>query len=408
MSRYICLIGYLCPMALNCISQWPQRGETSPARLRVKQRLAPIPSADYVSIMLSLSDIDMMARGGALALLTLLGWLLIRDHRATLPARMALLMMAAIGCHIVATVSGALGYSLPVNWILLFGSALVPGAFWLFARTWFNDEAAVDLPSLLIVVLPPTIFATFLLIYGRTSPFLLIGLMMRILSFGLAVAGLWAAWRGRDGDLVEARRRVRALLIWAVGGFVIFVNFAEILINTNISPDVLRTWIELGILILTGWLCAVLLRLQQADLFASVRRAEDMPAPAPLVDCALAARLTTYMEKELAYRDDGLTIAKLAAELGMQEYQLRRLINGSLGHRNFAAFLNGYRLVEVRAALTDPTQVDVPILTIALDAGFGSIGPFNRAFREAEGRTPGEYRRAHGVAIGAAPLYPSR
>ena len=30
--------------------------------------------------------------------------------------------------------------------------------------------------------------------------------------------------------------------------------------------------------------------------------------------------------------------------------------------------------------------------TIALDAGFGSLGPFNRAFREAEGMTPSEYR----------------
>jgi transcriptional regulator GlxA family with amidase domain len=46
----------------------------------------------------------------------------------------------------------------------------------------------------------------------------------------------------------------------------------------------------------------------------------------------------------------------------------------------------------VKAALTDPTQSDVPILTIALDAGFGSLGPFNRAFRESEAMTPSEYR----------------
>jgi AraC-like DNA-binding protein len=68
------------------------------------------------------------------------------------------------------------------------------------------------------------------------------------------------------------------------------------------------------------------------------------------------------------------------------------LINGQLGYRNFAAFLNGYRLDEVKAALNDPTQRGVPILTIALDAGFGSLGPFNRAFREAEAMTPSEFR----------------
>ena len=51
-------------------------------------------------------------------------------------------------------------------------------------------------------------------------------------------------------------------------------------------------------------------------------------------------------------------------------------------------------LAEVKTALVDPSQKEVPILTIALDAGFGSLGPFNRAFREAEGMTPSEFRAA--------------
>ena len=85
-------------------------------------------------------------------------------------------------------------------------------------------------------------------------------------------------------------------------------------------------------------------------------------------------------------------IGGLAAQLGEQEYRLRRTINGQLGFRNFSAFLNSYRLAEVKAALADPAQRDVPIITIALDAGFGSLGPFNRAFREAEGMTPSEFR----------------
>ncbi|WP_371070074.1 helix-turn-helix domain-containing protein [Salmonella enterica] len=46
----------------------------------------------------------------------------------------------------------------------------------------------------------------------------------------------------------------------------------------------------------------------------------------------------------------------------------------------------------MKVALADPAQREVPILTIALDAGFGSLGPFNRAFREAEGMTPSEFR----------------
>ena len=73
---------------------------------------------------------------------------------------------------------------------------------------------------------------------------------------------------------------------------------------------------------------------------------------------------------------------------------MRRLINQRLGHRNFNAFLNGYRLDDVVAALADPAQEAVPILTIALDAGFQSLGPFNRAFKSRIGMTPSEFRRA--------------
>ena len=57
------------------------------------------------------------------------------------------------------------------------------------------------------------------------------------------------------------------------------------------------------------------------------------------------------------------------------------------------------------AALADRDQAEVPILTIALDAGFGSIGPFNRAFKAHTGLTPTEYRRPHlGGVEGAPPI----
>jgi AraC-like DNA-binding protein len=100
------------------------------------------------------------------------------------------------------------------------------------------------------------------------------------------------------------------------------------------------------------------------------------------------------MEKDRIYRDEGLGVAPLASRLKIPEYRLRRLINQGLGYRNFTSFVNGYRLAETMSALADPSQKQVPILTIALDAGFGSIAPFNRAFKAHTGRTPSEFRRA--------------
>ena len=41
-----------------------------------------------------------------------------------------------------------------------------------------------------------------------------------------------------------------------------------------------------------------------------------------------------------------------------------------------------------------PTPTEgVPVLTIAMDTGFQSIGPFNRAFKAATDVTPTEFRR---------------
>jgi AraC-like DNA-binding protein len=99
------------------------------------------------------------------------------------------------------------------------------------------------------------------------------------------------------------------------------------------------------------------------------------------------------MAVDRVYRQEGLTIGFLSAKLGVPEYRLRQLINEGLGHRNFNAFLNGYRIEEAKAALGDPEQKDVPVLTIALDAGFQSVGPFNRAFKAATDLTPTEFRR---------------
>ncbi len=134
-----------------------------------------------------------------------------------------------------------------------------------------------------------------------------------------------------------------------------------------------------------------LYRFRSAELFA----APDAPPPQikrPATPSPLARRLRAVMAEERAYRAEGFSIAALAARLGEPEYRIRRAINGEMGFRNFTAFLNSFRLDEVRAALSDPAQQGVPILTIAIDAGFGSLGPFNRAFRDAEGMTPSEYR----------------
>ena len=79
--------------------------------------------------------------------------------------------------------------------------------------------------------------------------------------------------------------------------------------------------------------------------------------------------------------------------MGLPEYRLRRLINGQLGHRNFAVFVNAYRVEAAARRLADPAEARKTIGEIAFDLGFTSLNPFNRAFKEIVGLTPTEWRR---------------
>src|SRR5581483_5783410 len=178
--------------------------------------------------------------------------------------------------------------------------------------------------------------------------------------------GAWYAVAGRAADLVESRRRLRSLLIVLVA-----VNPDGAILSLPITAATKPT--------------------------VSVQPA-SRPGIAPTVierdeDGALLAALRHAMEHDRLYRAEGLSIGVLATKLGTPEHRLRRLINRQLGYRNFNAFLNGYRLADVTAALADPAQEAVPILTIALDAGFQSLGPCNRAFKAETGLTPSEFRR---------------
>lgn len=104
------------------------------------------------------------------------------------------------------------------------------------------------------------------------------------------------------------------------------------------------------------------------------------------------ATIRREMETNHRFRDPQLTVASFAKEVGIAEYRLRQIVNGNLGFRNFNAFVNHYRISWIKEALADTRHARLPILTIAMDAGFASIAPFNKIFKEMTGETPSAYR----------------
>jgi AraC-like DNA-binding protein len=151
------------------------------------------------------------------------------------------------------------------------------------------------------------------------------------------------------------------------------------------------------VLIATGALAALwnLLQLRAAS-WLEPEPALARPSDLSPVEAQLLAALQAEFDGRHAYREEGLTIGALAARLRTREHALRRVINHGLGFRNFNDFLHSHRIREACARLRSAEDARLPVLSIALGVGYGSIGPFNRAFKARMGMTPTQFRQEAG------------
>ncbi|MFY8351067.1 helix-turn-helix domain-containing protein [Pseudoalteromonas sp. SSM20] len=118
-----------------------------------------------------------------------------------------------------------------------------------------------------------------------------------------------------------------------------------------------------------------------------------IPQPERTTDKASQALIQlNALMKNGAYLQANLTIGELASQLAIPAHQLRQVINQELGFSNFSHYLNSYRVPYICEQLKDPSKQHIPVLTLALEAGYGSIAPFNRAFKSQMGITPTQYR----------------
>jgi AraC-like DNA-binding protein len=101
-------------------------------------------------------------------------------------------------------------------------------------------------------------------------------------------------------------------------------------------------------------------------------------------------KLTRLMEEEKPYLDGELTLQELSDKLGITKHHLTQILNTKL-IRNFYAFVNEYRIEEVKRRLADPKNRNLKIMSIAYDSGFNSKTSFNTIFKNHTGMTPSEY-----------------
>jgi AraC-like DNA-binding protein len=357
---------------------------------------------------LPLTLLDAALRGMLVGLLAVLATVLLRD-RPRLPASQAGVAMCLGLCVQVLAATPLLEARLsalaqaPLVAVSV-GNAVL---FWIFVQALFDDDFAFR-PLHGAAWLAVAVLSGFNCVVGpqhAVAP-VSFGLQRGVPLLFAVLAALAAAahWRA---DLVEARRRLRKYIVVTGVVYTLAMLVARLaapqgrLTGAVATIDVL---LLLAMVLPTAWR---MLRISGSELFPSGLAVPPLPAavapieppppslppPPDPAEERLAATLQRLMAEQRPYLREDLSVASLAARLAVPEYRLRRLINQRLGHRNFNAYVNAFRLDEARAALADPGQRDQPVLTIALEAGFQSVGPFNRAFKAATGLTPTEFRR---------------
>ena len=108
----------------------------------------------------------------------------------------------------------------------------------------------------------------------------------------------------------------------------------------------------------------------------------------------LAQRIRALMEQDAPYLDPDFKVAGLARRLREPEYKVSRAITAGLEAPNFNRYVNAWRIEHAKSLLADPELAREPVLNVALDSGFASLGPFNRAFKDMTGQTPRAYRKS--------------
>ncbi|XDD51329.1 helix-turn-helix domain-containing protein [Leptospira sp. WS92.C1] len=215
-------------------------------------------------------------------------------------------------------------------------------------------------------------------------------LLPSIFSLGFVLTAIIQIYIGRKDDLVESRRTLRQIHI-LISGIVIAINiFSHLFLRGKELSEILD--LVNGIFAWGLILAFQYLMFELKDGLIQ-KKQEIIEEKLPTLDPILQKKLIDAFEKERLYRSEGLTIRVLAEELQVHEYKLRRLINGNLGFRNFNDFLNRYRIQEACELLLDSSKDEIPVIRIAMDLGYQSLGPFNRAFKELTALTPTEYRK---------------
>lgn len=289
------------------------------------------------------------------------------------------------------------------NWLIHVGCFGVPLAFYLLTESLFEDKFGFRAIYLALFVFIETVnfyLIVFLRIYSPDSQAYfgdaaaLLAALPQTVSLAFILFAIGKTLLRRRSDLDEERRKFRLKFVSITASYMLLVLVSELAFHGKKAPAWLDLLHSAGVLA-TVWFFALRIFTVRPGTVGEIANQKAAGGEKrSMIDVELRAKLDAAMQIEKIYTHESLSIRELAEHLGTQEYLLRRLINAGLGYRNFNDYLNEIRITEASRILADQAQNTVPIIRIAMDLGFGSLAPFNRAFKDRNGKTPTEFRKS--------------
>lgn len=281
--------------------------------------------------------------------------------------------------------------------LVLLLTELLPYCFWLYVFVFIKPETRFKdihwIIRVFVCCLFLWMFYFFAVLQGRGSFHQINHVLGIVLYCHIAFMAIYDL----QDDLVQHRRTSRVVMAIFFGAYSTFLALLEIFDN-SLRAEPLFSIINSSTIFAMIFLFSILVAKAKNSVDQCI---DDLPISTPKVTThstvpvifrADLEKLNMLMEPNF-YSQSNFTIGVLAEALGMPEHRLRLLINKHLSHQNFSMFLNSYRIPAAIEMLKNPQHFRLPVLSIALDLGYGSIGPFNRAFKGATGFTPSEYRK---------------
>ncbi|MGK6316126.1 helix-turn-helix domain-containing protein [Neorhizobium sp. DT-125] len=105
-------------------------------------------------------------------------------------------------------------------------------------------------------------------------------------------------------------------------------------------------------------------------------------------DRAIVARVEVALDERAFYRNENLSLAKLARRAGLPARDVSAAVNRATG-LNVSQFVNNRRIAEACRLLREGEGT---VTRIMFEVGFSTKSNFNREFRRVTGMSPAEYR----------------